>query len=163
MTFTESRRLPFQAMPEFRLRRFHDAPCSTTSRLSRSPRRCAPRRRAILQVSISSAPSATPHLRPKPPSASDTRPSHASPTARSVTMPARKRAASEMEAKEPIETPSTLQKLRNMWQFANLAQYISLFGDAVKIDKDFDIEVCLPCARHFWECAERSFDGIRTD
>jgi hypothetical protein len=27
-----------------------------------------------------------------------------------------------------------------MWQFANLAQYISLFSDAVKIDKDFNIE-----------------------
>lgn len=56
-------------------------------------------------------------------------------------MPARKRARDEMEAEEPVEAPSTLQKLRNMWQFANLAQYISLFGDAVKIDKDFDIEV----------------------
>ncbi|KAJ4367383.1 hypothetical protein N0V83_006965 [Neocucurbitaria cava] len=55
-------------------------------------------------------------------------------------MPARKRAASEMEAEEPVEEPSTLQKLRNMWQFANLAQYFSLFGDAVKIDKDMDIE-----------------------
>lgn len=57
-------------------------------------------------------------------------------------MPARKRARDEMEAEEPVEAPSTLQTLRNMWQFANLAQYISLFGDAVKIDKDFDIEVC---------------------
>ncbi|KAI4686252.1 hypothetical protein J4E81_008603 [Alternaria sp. BMP 2799] len=55
-------------------------------------------------------------------------------------MPSRKRAADEMEAEAPVEEPSTLQKLRNMWQFANLAQYISLFGDAVKIDKDFDIE-----------------------
>ncbi|EAT85744.2 hypothetical protein SNOG_07093 [Parastagonospora nodorum SN15] len=55
-------------------------------------------------------------------------------------MPARKRARDEMEAEAPVEEPSTLQKLRNMWQFANLAQYISLFGDAIKIDKDFDIE-----------------------
>jgi hypothetical protein len=55
-------------------------------------------------------------------------------------MPSRKRAAEEMEAEAPVEEPSTLQKLRNMWQFSNLAQYISLFGDAVKIDKDFDIE-----------------------
>jgi hypothetical protein len=78
-------------------------------------------------------------------------------------MPARKRAASEMEVEEPAETPSTLQKLRNMWQFANLAQYISLFGDAVKIDKDFDIEVCLPCATHICGCAERIPDGTRTD
>ncbi|KAH9870354.1 hypothetical protein IAQ61_005828 [Plenodomus lingam] len=55
-------------------------------------------------------------------------------------MPARKRAAAEMEAHAAVEEPSTLQKLRNMWQFANLAQYISLFGEAVKIDRDFDIE-----------------------
>lgn len=61
-------------------------------------------------------------------------------------MPARKRAAAEMEADEPVEEPSTLQKLRNMWQFANLAQYISLFGDAVKIDREFDIEVRAACA-----------------
>lgn len=55
-------------------------------------------------------------------------------------MPARKRAASEMEVEDHVETPSTLQRLRSMWQFANLAQYIAIFGDAVKIDKDFDIE-----------------------
>jgi hypothetical protein len=62
-------------------------------------------------------------------------------------MPSRKRAADEMAPEENVEGASTLQKLRNMWQFANLAQYISLFGDAVKIDKDFDIEVHTTCAR----------------
>jgi hypothetical protein len=56
-------------------------------------------------------------------------------------MPARKRAHEEMEVEAATGEPSTLHKLRNMWQFANLAQYISLFGDAVKIDRDFDIEV----------------------
>ncbi|KAA8625389.1 hypothetical protein PtrSN002B_003906 [Pyrenophora tritici-repentis] len=55
-------------------------------------------------------------------------------------MPSRKRAADEMETEVAVEEPSTLQRLRNMWEFANLAQYISLFGDAVKIDKDLDIE-----------------------
>ncbi|KAL6706497.1 hypothetical protein ACN47E_005436 [Coniothyrium glycines] len=55
-------------------------------------------------------------------------------------MPARKRAAAEMEEETHVEAPSTLQTLRNMWQFANLAQYISLFGSAVKVDPDFDIE-----------------------
>ncbi|KAF1939553.1 hypothetical protein EJ02DRAFT_255119 [Clathrospora elynae] len=55
-------------------------------------------------------------------------------------MPSRKRAAEEMEPGEPVEAPSTLQKLRNMWQFANIVQYLSLFGEAVKTDKDFDIE-----------------------
>jgi hypothetical protein len=28
-----------------------------------------------------------------------------------------------------------------MWQFANLAQWLFLFGKAVKIDDDMDIEV----------------------
>ena len=58
------------------------------------------------------------------------------------TMPSRKRARDEMEAEEPVEEPTTLHKLRNMWQFANLMQYISMFGDAIKFDSDFDIEVC---------------------
>jgi hypothetical protein len=28
-----------------------------------------------------------------------------------------------------------------MWEFASLMQYIFLFGNVVKIDEDFDIEV----------------------
>lgn len=90
-------------------------------------------------------------------------PANASPEARFITMPARKRAASEMETGEHVEAPSTLQKLRNMWQFANLAQYIAIFGDAVKIDKDFDIEVRPPRARRLHACAELFFDGLRID
>lgn len=78
-------------------------------------------------------------------------------------MPARKRAASEMEVEEHVETPSTLQRLRNMWQFANLAQYIAIFGDAVKIDKDFDIEVWLFCAGRCYGCAEHGSDGPKAD
>jgi hypothetical protein len=78
-------------------------------------------------------------------------------------MPARKRAASEMEVEEHVEPPSTLQRLRNMWQFANLAQYIAIFGDAVKIDKDFDIEVRLRCAAHCYGCAGHGSDGRRAD
>jgi hypothetical protein len=78
-------------------------------------------------------------------------------------MPARKRAASEMEAEEHVETPSTLHRLRNMWQFANLAQYIAIFGDAIKLDKDLDIEVRPPCARRSHRCAELMFDELRTD
>jgi len=39
-----------------------------------------------------------------------------------------------------------LHKLRNMWQFSNLAQYIFLFGDAIKVDSDLDIEVRIYCA-----------------
>ena len=34
-----------------------------------------------------------------------------------------------------------LQKIRNMWEFASVMQYIYIFGKIVKIDEDFDIEV----------------------
>lgn len=38
---------------------------------------------------------------------------------------------------------SLLQKIRNMWEFANVMQFIFIFGKALKIDEDFDIEVHL--------------------
>ena len=53
----------------------------------------------------------------------------------------RKRGRAEMEASEPAPENSLLTKLRNMWEFANIMQYIFIFGKAVKIDEDFDIEV----------------------
>ena len=56
-------------------------------------------------------------------------------------------------AHEPTQEPSMLHRLRNMWQFANLAQYIDLFGDAINFDKDFDIEVRFHCARGISRCA----------
>lgn len=43
---------------------------------------------------------------------------------------------------EPAKELTQLQRIRNMWEFANLAQYIYLFGKAVKIDEDLGIEVC---------------------
>ncbi|KXT10031.1 hypothetical protein AC579_1227 [Pseudocercospora musae] len=46
----------------------------------------------------------------------------------------------EPEPALPEEHKETLAKLRNMWQFASLMQYIFLFGHVVKIDEDFDIE-----------------------
>ena len=49
-----------------------------------------------------------------------------------------------MESIEPPEPPqdeAMLARLRNTWEFANLMQYIFIFGRAVKIDEDFDIEV----------------------
>ena len=66
-------------------------------------------------------------------------------------MVARKRGRVEMEESEPAEEPSLLIRLRNMWEFANLMQYIFFFGKAVKIDEDFDIEVNLPplLSRHY--------------
>ena len=53
----------------------------------------------------------------------------------------RKRGRAEMESSEPAPETSQLTKLRNMWEFANVMQYIFIFGKAVKIDEDFDIEV----------------------
>lgn len=54
----------------------------------------------------------------------------------------RKRALSKAE---PEDAPSTkplslLQQIRNTWQFANLFQFIMLFGKALKTDDNFDIE-----------------------
>lgn len=34
-----------------------------------------------------------------------------------------------------------LDRIRNMWQFANLFQFIMLFGQALKLDDSLDIEV----------------------
>ena len=56
-------------------------------------------------------------------------------------MVARKRGHEELEASEPLTEPSLLQRLRNTWEFANLMQYIYIFGKAVKIDENLDIEV----------------------
>jgi hypothetical protein len=36
--------------------------------------------------------------------------------------------------------PSLLQRIRNTWQFANLCQWIFLFGSIVKVDDNFDVE-----------------------
>lgn len=58
-------------------------------------------------------------------------------------MVSRKRGRAEMESSEPRDM-SLLDRLRNMWQFSNLMQYIFIFGKAVKIDEDFTIEVKLP-------------------
>lgn len=48
-----------------------------------------------------------------------------------------------MMAAEPskVEEMSLVQKIRNMWEFASVMQFIYIFGKAVKIDEDFDIEV----------------------
>lgn len=56
-------------------------------------------------------------------------------------MVSRKRDRAEMESTEPIASPSMLTRLRNMWEFSNIMQYIFIFGKAVKIDEDFTIEV----------------------
>jgi hypothetical protein len=55
--------------------------------------------------------------------------------------PARKRSIDEVGGNITDQPPSLLRRLRNMWQFANLVQWIYLFGKAVKIPDDVDIEV----------------------
>ena len=56
-------------------------------------------------------------------------------------MVSRKRGRAEMESSEPDQERGLLTRLRNMWEFANIMQYIFIYGKAVKIDEDFDIEV----------------------
>jgi hypothetical protein len=55
----------------------------------------------------------------------------------------RKRGRQEMEASEAPREPTMIERLRNMWEFANLAQWIFIFGRAVKIDENIGIEVTL--------------------
>lgn len=52
-----------------------------------------------------------------------------------------KRSRSDMEACEPSGDIPLIEKIRNMWEFASVMQFIFIFGKAVKIDEDFDIEV----------------------
>jgi hypothetical protein len=62
----------------------------------------------------------------------------------------RKRTAEAAELDIPLEPvaavpaaeQAVLSRLRNMWEFASLMQYIFLFGHVVKIDDDLDMEVC---------------------
>lgn len=62
-------------------------------------------------------------------------------------MPRYKRTADEAQLDIPLEPEiapedvETLTKLRNMWEFAALMQYIFMFGGVVKIDEKFEIEV----------------------
>ncbi|KAL9625874.1 MAG: hypothetical protein Q9160_000195 [Pyrenula sp. 1 TL-2023] len=55
-------------------------------------------------------------------------------------MVARKRTREELDSSEPPQETGILERLRNAWEFACLMQYIFIFGKAVKIDEDFDIE-----------------------
>ena len=48
-----------------------------------------------------------------------------------------------MEDVAPPKELSLLERIRNMWEFSNLAQYIFFFGKAVKIDENLDVEVSL--------------------
>ncbi|KAJ4295762.1 hypothetical protein N0V88_004464 [Collariella sp. IMI 366227] len=54
----------------------------------------------------------------------------------------RKRSRRELDSDDsaPPKESSLLQRIRNMWQFANLFQFILLFGPALKVDDNLDIE-----------------------
>jgi len=58
-------------------------------------------------------------------------------------MVSRKRGRDAIEAVDlsPPQERSLIDRLRNSWEFANLAQWIFTFGKAVKIDENLDIEV----------------------
>ena len=47
---------------------------------------------------------------------------------------------------QPGKASGLVHQIINMWQFANLAQYLFTFGKAVKIDEDIDIEVRIPAS-----------------
>ncbi|KAI9171903.1 hypothetical protein HJFPF1_01394 [Paramyrothecium foliicola] len=55
-------------------------------------------------------------------------------------MSLRKRSVEALEAHGTEATASFLSQLRNMWEFANLCQWIYLFGKAAKIDNSIDVE-----------------------
>ncbi|KAI3331927.1 hypothetical protein HD806DRAFT_478814 [Xylariaceae sp. AK1471] len=59
-------------------------------------------------------------------------------------MSSRKRALRDIEldveTQQPSSESSLLQRIRNSWQFANLFQWIYLFGRVVKIDDNIDID-----------------------
>lgn len=47
----------------------------------------------------------------------------------------------EKQKQQSPEAPGLLQRIRNSWEFASLMQYIVTFGNVMKIDEEFDIEV----------------------
>lgn len=57
----------------------------------------------------------------------------------------KKRSVAELEDSNGSQDVSLLDRIRNMWQFANLSQWIYMFGKAVRIPEDIDVEV-----RSYW-------------
>ena len=60
------------------------------------------------------------------------------------------------------DEPTVLDSLRNMWEFANLAQFIFLFGRVFKIDENIGIEVHLMPYHSFHSltCLPGTRDGL---
>ncbi|KAH7136639.1 hypothetical protein EDB81DRAFT_87959 [Dactylonectria macrodidyma] len=55
-------------------------------------------------------------------------------------MSSRKRSIQAVDGDSGDSEPSLLHQIRNMWQFANLCQWIYIFGKAAKIPDSIDIE-----------------------
>jgi hypothetical protein len=65
-------------------------------------------------------------------------------------MGSRKRTRSEaipMDQDAP-EEQGLLSRIRSTWEFASLMQYIAIFGQVMKIDEEFEIEVCFTAPAH---------------
>jgi hypothetical protein len=56
-------------------------------------------------------------------------------------MPSRKRLLAAIDGDDGENGHSMQYRIRNMWQFANLCQWIYIFGKAAKIDEAIDVEV----------------------
>ncbi|KAF5655991.1 nasopharyngeal carcinoma susceptibility-like protein [Fusarium sp. NRRL 25303] len=55
-------------------------------------------------------------------------------------MPSRKRSLAAIDGDDGEKGHSLQHRIRNMWQFANLCQWIYIFGKAAKIDEAIDVE-----------------------
>jgi hypothetical protein len=55
-------------------------------------------------------------------------------------MPTRKRPLAAVDGDDGDNEPSLQHRIRNMWQSANLCQWIYIFGKAAKIDEAIDVE-----------------------
>ncbi|KAI6754403.1 hypothetical protein HG530_012917 [Fusarium avenaceum] len=55
-------------------------------------------------------------------------------------MPSRKRSLAAIDGDDGENEHSIQYRIRNMWQFANLCQWIYIFGKAAKIDEAIDVE-----------------------
>ncbi|PCD45119.1 hypothetical protein AU210_000562 [Fusarium oxysporum f. sp. radicis-cucumerinum] len=55
-------------------------------------------------------------------------------------MPSRKRSLAAIDGDDGETEHSLQHRIRNMWQFANLCQWIYIFGKAAKIDEAIDVE-----------------------
>lgn len=58
-------------------------------------------------------------------------------------MPSRKRSLEAADGPSDGNHNDTLHRIRNMWHFANLIQWIYTFGKAARIDESLDVEVSL--------------------